>query len=249
MRRVLVLGGTTEGSALAARLVAYGDIDVITSFAGRTSTPASPGGRLRVGGFGGTDGLARYLADERVDALVDATHPFAAVMRWHARDASDSVGVPCLRVERPGWEAVADDDWRAVADLDAAADAVTAGGFGRVFLTTGRQELAPFARCLDTWFLIRAIEAPRPVPLTRFEVVLSRGPFALDGELTLLRDHRIEAVVTKNSGGSATEAKLVAARELGLPVVMVARPPSPPGPRVESVEAALEWLARVAEVA
>jgi precorrin-6A/cobalt-precorrin-6A reductase len=245
MRRVLVLGGTTEASALAARLAERDDVDVVTSLAGRTAAPAEPAGRLRVGGFGGADGLARYLADERVDALVDATHPFAARMRWHAREAAEREGVPCLRVERPPWQPVAGDDWRAVRDLDAAAAELTRAGFDRVFLTTGRQELAPFSACRDTWFLIRAIDAPAPVPLSRFEVVLARGPFTLDGELTLLRDHRIDAVVTKNSGGSATEAKLLAARQLGLPVVIVERPPSPSGPQVDTVDAALEWLAPV----
>jgi precorrin-6A/cobalt-precorrin-6A reductase len=241
-RRVLILGGTTEAAALARALGDRPDIDVTTSYAGRTSSPTAPAGRTRVGGFGGAAGLAEYLRDEGVDVLMDATHPFAARMRWHAFEAAGVVGVPCVRVERPGWSASPGDRWVRVADLAAAAPAVIEGGYRRVLLTTGRTELGPFAACSGVWFLVRSIEPPDPQPLPHAEVVLARGPFTVAGERALMREHRIDAVVTKDSGGEATAAKLVAARELGLPVIVVDRPPSPPGPLVRTVDEALAWL-------
>lgn len=240
--RVLLLGGTSEASALARALDARPGVAVTTSFAGRTSAPTAPAGATRVGGFGGPEGLAAHLRAERVDVLVDATHPFAAHMRWHAAAAAGAVGIPRLRVERPAWQPGPGDSWVAVADLDAAARAVADGGYRRVFLSTGRTELAPFARCAGVWFLVRSVEPPDGLPLADAEVVLARGPFTVEGELALLRDHAIDAVVTKNSGADATAAKLAAARRLGLPVVMVERPDSPPGPLVSSVDAALAWL-------
>lgn len=239
---MLILGGTTEASALARALGDRPDLEVTTSYAGRTSSPTAPTGRTRVGGFGGTAGLARYLRDEGVDALVDATHPFAARMRWHAFDAARDAGTPCVRVERPGWESGPGDRWVRVPDLASAARALVDGGYRRVLLTTGRTELAPFAACPDVWFLVRSIEPPEPQPLARAEVVLARGPFTVAGERALMSEHRIDAVVTKDSGGEATAAKLVAARELALPVVVVDRPPSPPGPLVRTVAEALDWL-------
>ena len=242
-RRVLILGGTTEATALARALGDRPDLDVTTSFAGRTSSPAAPAGRTRVGGFGGVPGLARYLRASGIDVLVDATHPFAARMRWHAFEAAGTVGVPCVRVERPGWSAGAGDRWIRVADLPAAARAVVEGGYRRVLLTTGRTELAPFAACAGVWFLVRSIERPDPQPLPDASVVLARGPFTLAGERALMTSHRIDAVVTKDSGGEATASKLAAARDLGLPVIVVDRPPSPPGPLVRSVDEALAWLA------
>ena len=195
-----------------------------------------------MGGFGGTAGLAAFLRDEGVDVLVDATHPFAAVMRWHAADAAAEVGVPRLRLERPPWVAVAGDRWVRVPDLAGAAAAVTAGGFRRVLLTTGRTELAPFAACPGVRVVVRSIEPPDPQPLADAEVVLDRGPFTVEGERSLMAGRGIDAVVTKDSGGSATAAKLVAARELGLPVVVVDRPPSPGGPTAATVGEALAWV-------
>jgi precorrin-6A/cobalt-precorrin-6A reductase len=195
-----------------------------------------------VGGFGGTAGLAAYLRDEGVDVLVDATHPFAAVMRWHAAEAAASTGVPRVRVERPPWVAVEGDRWVRVPDLAGAAAAVTAGGHRRVLLTTGRTELAPFAGCAGVHLVVRSIEPPDPQPLPDAEVVLDRGPFTVAGERALMVDRGIDAVVTKDSGGSATAAKLVAARSLGLPVVVVDRPPSPDGPQVATAAEALAWV-------
>jgi precorrin-6A/cobalt-precorrin-6A reductase len=238
--RVLILGGTTEGRRLAAALTttpaAY---DVISSLAGRTSAPLEIAGEVRTGGFGGVAGLVRYLRDERIDVVVDATHPFAAVMTRHAVEAAAEAGVPVLVLRRPGWVAAVGDDWRRVRDLGEAAAVVPRLG-DRAFLTTGRQSLGFFAPVAGVWFLSRSVEMPvAPMP-GRLEVVLDRGPFTLDGELRLLRAHRINVLVTKDSGGSAP--KLAAARELKIPVVMVDRPPAPDAPAVTTVEEAVEWL-------
>jgi len=248
-RRVLLLAGSTEASQLARRL---GDVerdDLVVSYAGRTRTRSATPGRVRVGGFGGVAGLADYLTAAQVDVVVDATHPFAAHMPHHAARACDALGVPRLRVWRPPWDRVDGDRWHDAADLDAAAALVDRLGARRVFLTTGRQDLAPFATVRDAWFLVRAIEAPETVPLARASVVLARGPFHEDDELELMRAHHVDVLVTKNSGGTAAAAKLGAARTLGLPVVMVRRPPCPDGPRASSVEEALRWLGGVADPA
>jgi precorrin-6A/cobalt-precorrin-6A reductase len=242
MTRVLLLGGSTEASALARELGARPGIDLTVSYAGRTRERTATPGAIRVGGFGGIDGMVDYLRDERVDLLVDATHPFAAQMPHHAVAAARRAGVPTLRVCRPPWAAGPDDRWQSVPDLDAAAEALRAQGNVRVFLTTGRQELEPFARVPDAWFLVRAIEAPAVQPLSRASVVLARGPFAEEEERALMVEHRIDVVVSKNSGGGAAAAKLVAARSLGLPVVMVARPPAPDAPTVPTVDDALVWV-------
>jgi precorrin-6A/cobalt-precorrin-6A reductase len=243
--RVLLLGGTSESSALARALAARDGVEVTTSFAGRTSSPVAPAGLTRVGGFGGADGLADHLRSAQVDVLIDATHPFAARMRWHAAEAAVAAAVPRLRVERPPWRPVPGDRWVSVGDLDAAAATVCEGDYRRVFLSTGRTELAPFAGCTGVWFLVRSVEPPDPLPLRDAHVVLDRGPFDLDGELALLSEHRVDAVVTKNSGAAATAAKLAAARELRLPVVIVERPPSPAGPEARTVDEALAWFDEV----
>ncbi len=245
-RRLLVLGGTTEAAALAAALAGRSDFEVTTSLAGRTTNPRLPPGRVRSGGFGGAGGLATWLRAEGVDAVVDATHPFAAVMRWHAASACHSVGIARLRLERPGWTSRAGDRWHCVPSLAGAVAEVGTSDARRVMLTTGRSDLASFGPAVDgrRWWLVRSIEPPDPHPLLPAEVVLGRGPFTVEGETALMRHHRIDLLVTKNSGGSATAAKLVAARDLHIPVVMVARPPSPPGPRASTVEEALAWVER-----
>jgi precorrin-6A/cobalt-precorrin-6A reductase len=239
--RVLVLGGSTEASAIARDLAGRG-VDVTTSFAGRTRERVQPPGSVRVGGFGGIGGLVRYLRSEGIDALVDATHPFAAQMPHHAAAACAQTGVPGVRVLRPPWRAVDGDDWHAVRDLDDAARVLDGRGARRVFLTTGRQELRPFTRLRDTWFLVRAIEAPeRDVPPNAL-VVLGRGPFDEADEHALMVEHAIDTVVAKNSGGDATVAKLTAARRLNLPVVMVERPAQPAVTVVETVVDAMAWV-------
>lgn len=241
-RRVLLLAGSTEASALANRLAVSERIEVVVSFAGRVRALARLPGTVRVGGFGGVDGLVRWLRAARPDALVDATHPFAARMPHHAAEACAVVGVPHLRVVRPEWAPVPGDRWHQVSDLEGAASAIGALGARRVFLTTGRQELGPFAAVPGVWFLLRAIEPPDPMPLPRARVLLGRGPFDLASETDILTGYRIDALVTKNSGGTAASAKLEAARALSLPVVMVRRPPGAGlGPPVPSVDEAVRW--------
>jgi precorrin-6A/cobalt-precorrin-6A reductase len=238
--RVLVLGGTTEGRELASACADTAGLEVISSLAGRTSAPLLPEGKLRIGGFGGVDGLAAYLRDQRIAAVVDATHPFAATMTAHAVAASARTGVPLLVLRRPGWTEQPDDVWHRVPGLEAAAALVPELG-ERVFLTTGRQSIAAFAEVDACWFLSRSVEPPAPPLPRRTEVLLDRGPFTLERERDLLARHRIDVLVSKDSGGST--AKLDAARERGLPVVLVNRPPLPPATRTApTVAAALAWL-------
>nr|BFE68953.1 cobalt-precorrin-6A reductase [Actinoplanes digitatis] len=215
---------------------------MVSSLAGRTGAPVLLAGEVRIGGFGGVDGLAAYLRAEAVGAVVDATHPFAATITGNAVAAAALAGVPLLVLRRPGWVERPGDVWHRAASLAAAAAALP--GLGeRVFLTTGRQTLAAFAGVAGCWFLSRSVEAPVPPVPARLEVLLDRGPFTLDGERELLARHRIDVLVTKDSGGSA--AKLDAARDAGIPVVVVDRPPLPPSVEVAAtVEAAVEWLRR-----
>jgi precorrin-6A/cobalt-precorrin-6A reductase len=243
--RVLLLAGSSEATALARRLAASGDCSVVSSFAGRVTNLSLPPGDVRVGGFGGIGGMAEWLRHESIAAVVDATHPFTAVMPWHAEAACRSCRIPRLRLLRDEWHAEAGDDWHLVPQLAAAAQELVTLGARRVFLTTGRQELQPFAHLRHTWFLVRAIEKPDPLPLARAEVLLSRGPFDLGDERALMASRGIDALVTKNSGGTAAAPKLAAARELGLPVVMVTRPVAPSGDTVSSVDQALDWISRL----
>jgi precorrin-6A/cobalt-precorrin-6A reductase len=238
--RVLILGGTGEARRLATALVDRG-VDVLSSLAGRVADPLLPPGEVRIGGFGGATGLTAWLQAHPVHSLVDATHPFAATMTASATEAAQATGVPLLRLQRPGWAAQPGDDWRWVDSLGEAAAAVA--GFDAVFLTTGRLGLGTFAglggRCL-----VRSVDPPTPPLPERTTVVRARGPFTVEEELALMREHGIRVVVTKDSGGSMTAAKLTAARELGLPVVLVRRPPVPPGvPTVATVDEALAWVA------
>ena len=228
--RVLVLGGTGEARALAAVLVARGD-DVVSSLAGRVSDPALPVGRVRTGGFGGVDGLAAYI-DGRVDRVVDATHPFAAQITANAVAATAHVGVPFVRLQRPGWSVhPLADSFTWVADVDAARDAAESLG-RRPFLTTGRQQLDAFASWDDRYVLVRVVDPPDwDVPVS-WEVLRARGPYPYDGEHDLMRSRRVDVLLTKDSGGALTEAKLAAAHDLGVPVVVVRRPPVPEGVRV-----------------
>ena len=247
-RRVLVLAGTAEASDLARRLSADPLIEVTASLAGRTRSPAPLPCPVRTGGFGGVDGLASYLRASATDALVDATHPFAAVMPHHAAAAAVEVGVARLRLLRPAWTPAPGDRWIEVDDLSAAADALVDLGARRVLLTTGRLDLPPFARFASiegTHVLVRSIEPPDPLALPSATVLLDRGPYTVEGETTLLRKHGVDALVTKNSGGVATAAKLAAARACGVPVVMVRRPPQPSGPVAPTVDEAIAWLAGV----
>ncbi|CCK25933.1 Precorrin-6A reductase [Streptomyces davaonensis JCM 4913] len=225
---VLILGGTTEARELAAVLTAFPGVRVTTSLAGRVSRPGTVTGEVRIGGFGGAEGLARWLREERVDALVDATHPFAAGITANAARAAAATGVPAVVLRRLGWEPGPEDRWHPVPSLDAAADLLPSLG-RRVFLTTGRLGLAAFAHLTDLHFVVRSVEPPEPPLPPRTEVLLARGPFTVDDETALLSAHCVDVLVTKDSGGSATSAKLTAARQLALPVVVVRRPALPEG--------------------
>ena len=248
--KLLILGGTAEGRALAAAAQArFGPaLAVISALAGRTRAPLLPAGEVRIGGFGGADGLAAYLRDERIGLLVDATHPFATRISAQARDAAARTGTPRLVLVRPPWRPVPGDRWIDAATVEAAAAAIPAGT-ERVFLTVGARSLAPFALRPECWFLVRLVDPPAaPVPLPRHRLICARGPFAEEDERALLAEHRIDCLVTRASGGEATAAKLAAARALGLPVVMVRRPAPPPGAHAASVADALSWIAqRLAE--
>lgn len=239
---VLILGGTAEARALADRLSRRAGIRLITSLAGRTAAPARHAGEVRTGGFGGARGLARYIADEKVTLVVDATHPFAAAISANAAAACGTAHVPCLRLERPPWRPLPEDDWREVADIGKAATAIPAGS--RALVTVGRQEIAPFLAREDVTLIARMIEPPDVAVPPHAELVLARPPFGLDDERRLLRDKAIDTLVAKNSGGTATVAKLMAARELRVPVIMVRRPAKPPVPTAPDLEAMLEMIAR-----
>jgi precorrin-6A/cobalt-precorrin-6A reductase len=244
-RRLLLLGGTAEAAELARAATArFGSrLAITTSLAGRTERPGPLPGAVRIGGFGGADGLADYLRRNAIDLVIDATHPFAAQISAHARLACEAVGIPRLTVLRPPWRRHPLDRWIEVDDLAGAAAVV--GKIGRrALLTVGSSDLAAFTAAQDVRFLVRSIdEPPTRLPLKLYEIVLGRGPFSLAEERHLLQRHAIDVVVAKASGGAATEAKLIAAREMSLPVVMVRRPPPEPGEQVESPEAALAWLA------
>ncbi|WP_199851810.1 cobalt-precorrin-6A reductase [Rhodopseudomonas palustris] len=240
--RVLILGGTADASALARTIAAEPNIDAVLSFAGRTDQPKPPPIPFRVGGFGGISGLADYLRAERIKRVVDATHPFAAQMSRHTVIACAEAGVPLLALERPAWQAVAGDRWVDVEDLDQAVSALGAAP-RRVFLGIGRQNLELFASQPQHAYLVRLVDPPRgPLPLPNVEVVIARGPFDLAGDRALLRAHRTEIVVAKNAGGDAAVAKITAARELGLPVIMVKRPAVPDRHCVATVSEVMAWL-------
>ncbi|MER5306811.1 cobalt-precorrin-6A reductase [Streptomyces sp. NPDC002773] len=235
---ILILGGTTEARALAGLL--HTDVRVTSSLAGRVASPRLPAGEVRIGGFGGVEGLVEWIGGHAVDAVIDATHPFAERISFNAARAAATAHVPLLALRRPGWVPVEGDDWREVPSLEAAAGALDGLG-DRVFLTTGRMGLAAFAD-RPQWFLVRSVDAPEPPMPARAEVLLDRGPFTLDGERELLRRHRIDVLVTKDSGGAATAPKLTAAREAGIPVVVVRRPPVPEGvPVAATAEEAAAW--------
>lgn len=240
-RNILILGGITEAYALARELVDQPEVRVISSLAGRTGNPRLPVGEVRIGGFGGPEGLAAYLRDNHIDAVVDCTHPFAARMGWNAAQGCTTAGVPLLRLERPAWVGQEGDRWDEVDDWPEAV-ALVAERSRRVLMAVGRQELEPFARLDHVWFLIRSVEAPDPMPpFAQAEILLARGPFTLEAERALLTARRIDTIVCKNSGGP-TDAKLAAARELGVRVVIKDRPRRPDTPRAASVAEALDWL-------
>lgn len=227
---------------MAERLAARDDLDVTLSLAGRTQSPAALPVPVRVGGFGGAEGLEAWLREHRVAALLDATHPYAARISAHAALAASRAGVPLLCLARPAWVPEAGDDWRPVADVDAARVALGEAP-RRVFLALGRQEVAGFAMAPWHRYLIRSVDPIiPPPPMPDVTAITARGPFSLADEESLLDTHRIEMIVCKNSGGTASHAKLLAARARGLPVLMLRRPTPPDAPQVTNVQDALDWL-------
>jgi precorrin-6A/cobalt-precorrin-6A reductase len=244
--RVLILGGTTEASRLATLIAGDARFDAILSLAGRTSAPEAQPLPTRTGGFGGADALATWLRDEKIDAVIDATHPFADRISANAVTACRQAGVPLASIIRPEWHAEAGDRWQFVPKAGAAAAALGVPP-RRVFLGLGRQELAAFALAPQHRYIARVIEPPEASHLPPHLTLLqARGPFDLDAEIRLLSNEKIEVVVSKNSGGNATYAKIEAARTLGLTVIMIARPEKPAGQAVGGPEDALAWLAHEA---
>jgi precorrin-6A/cobalt-precorrin-6A reductase len=238
--RILILGGTGEARELAAALVAAG-ADVVSSLAGRVSRPRLPDGPVRVGGFGGAAGLAAFLRDDGITHVVDATHPFARTITANAAQAAAEAGLPRLVLSRPAWEA--DPSWEVVAGIGEAAEAVVRWPGECVFLTTGRRDLGAFAADDRHQFLVRTVDPPDgPVP-QRMTLILDRGPYTVQSESALMREHGTDLLVTKNSGGPMTAAKLTAARDFGVQVVMVARPALPPDSTVvATVPETMCWL-------
>jgi precorrin-6A/cobalt-precorrin-6A reductase len=236
---IVILGGTAEARQLAVALVADG-VDVISSLAGRVSSPSLPPGRVRLGGFGGADGLAEYLLRQQATGLVDATHPFAARISRNAVQAAGWTGTPLVRLERPGWgEHPRAASWIWVLDTGAAREA--ANSARRPFLTTGRQSLSAFGPWADRDVLIRLVEPPsKPLP-ERWTLIRSRGPYSYSGERQILREHAVDVLLSKDSGGTHTAAKLDAAGDLGIPVVIIARPELPPVRVLPTVAEAAGW--------
>lgn len=250
-KRLLLLGGTGEALALAEEVQKSfaSRIETITSLAGRTRHPARVPGTVRLGGFGGVEGLVRFLRDERITAVVDATHPFAAQMSRHARLAAEEVKLPRLRLTRPPWQQHPQDNWIIVDDVEAAA--ATVSGFTgkktgtrlKVFLTIGPQDMDPFLKLTEADFILRQIDPPENALPANVKIVLGRGPFTFDHEVDVITRQGVQVLVTKASGGAATYAKIAAARQRQIPVIMIARPDPEPGETVTEVSAALRWLA------
>jgi len=236
---IVILGGTAEARQLASILVADG-VDVVSSLAGRVRRPNLPPGRVRIGGFGGVDGLAEYLRRQPVAALVDATHPFAATISENAVQAASRTGTPLIRLERPGWT----DHPRASSWIwvrDAAAARAVADSARRPFLTTGRQSLTEFCSWADRDVLVRLVDPPaKPVP-ERWTVIMSRGPYSYSDERQILSEYAIDVLLSKDSGGAHTVAKLDAAGDLGIPVVIIARPDHPPVRVLSTVAEVAAW--------
>ncbi len=241
MIRVLILGGTSEALELTAKLSMIPDVEVILSLAGRTRQPVVPAaGEVRIGGFGGLSGLIHYLQNRHINVLIDATHPFAAIISWIAAAAAIATNIPHLMVIRPAWVKTPEDQWIEVENVESAVQAIPVMA-QRVFLSIGRQELTPFVSVPEVWFLMRSIDPP-DLEIPNGELLLERGPFSLQQERQLLREYRIDAIISKNSGGDATYAKIMAARDLRIPVVMVQRPAIPIGELVMDVDSAVKWF-------
>lgn len=249
-KRLLLLGGTGEAIAMAEAVHEYfgACVEVTTSLAGRTRHPVSPPGKVRTGGFGGVSGLTAFLRDENIDAIIDATHPFAAQMSRHARLAAESAKLPRLILSRPPWQQHVEDKWIIVKDVFAAASAVSALAEKspesriKVFLTIGSQEIDPFLVISGADFILRQIDPVEKILTTNVQVVLNRGPFTREKEIQTLTQHKVQILVSKASGGAATYSKIEAARGLKIPVIIIARPPAETGDTVTEIPAALKWI-------
>jgi precorrin-6A/cobalt-precorrin-6A reductase len=242
--RILILGGTQEGFDLAEQLAEVERVEIISSLAGRTREPRTPKGAVRTGGFGGAEGLARYLREERITHVINAAHPFAEEISANAVAAAEAGGIPLMRLLRPAWSGQRGDRWVGVRDASEAAELCRREG-GRIFLTLGSGELAVFAHVHNAHFLVRMVDVPHEVPLRDYRTIAARGPFSLQDELRLLAEHHIGLVVAKNSGGDATYAKIEAARHMGLPVIMIERPAvalDPGSTAVTSVAEVVRWV-------
>ena len=242
--KVLILGGTGDAVKLAAKLLLVPKLEIITSLAGRTRKPSALVGDFRIGGFGGISGLVNYIFEQKIDLLIDATHPCAGQISWHGAIACEITKTPHLMLVRPEWQKIEGDRWIEVESVEAAAQIIPQLGT-RIFITSGRQQLEPFLSIVQTHphlcFLLRSIDPPDLV-IPNSKILLDRGPFSLEGERKLLQDYEIEAIVSKNSGGEATSAKLIAARALNIPIVMIQRPQMPEGDKVNDIEEAIAWI-------
>jgi len=240
MPNILILGGTTEASLLAVA-VARAGLAATLSYAGRVADPRPQPVPTRIGGFGGVDGLLRYLRDHRITHLIDATHPFAAQMSQHAVLAATQTGTPLIALQRPPWQTGRTDRWVSVPDIPAAVAALH-GPPQNVFLAIGRQHLAPFAAQPQHHYILRLVDPPDALPLPRCTAVIARGPFAEADDIDLLKAYEIDTIIAKNAGGSGAEAKLIAARHLGLPVILIDRPALPERRVTDSIEGVMTWL-------
>jgi precorrin-6A/cobalt-precorrin-6A reductase len=240
--RLLILGGTTEASALARRIAGRHDLDPVLSFAGRTRSPVAPPIPFRVGGFGGVAGFAAYLVEQKTQAVIDATHPFAAQMSRNAAAACGDLGVPLAVLTRPAWRRQPGDRWIEVPDMEAAVGAI--GQRPRnVLLTIGGLQLAGFARAPQHRYIVRTIDPPAAIgSLPSHRLIRARGPFSVDKEIALMRAEHVDALVTKNSGGTATEAKIAAARALGIEVIIVERPSPEAVLAFTTIDEILGWI-------
>jgi precorrin-6A/cobalt-precorrin-6A reductase len=242
MAKVLILGGTTEARLLAERLAPRGGLDVTLSLAGRTASPVAHAVPLRVGGFGGAGGLADHLAAERIDVLIDATHPYANLISENAATAARKAGVTFVALRRPPWQMAAGDRWTEVNDVRAAGQAIGPTS-RRVFLALGRNDLAPFVEAPQHFYLIRSVDpVDPPLPLPHAAYITARGPFSEADDRALMMKHAIDVVISKNSGGNAAYGKIAAARALGIDVIMLRRKPELDVPAVSDVEDAIAWL-------
>ncbi len=241
MSHLLILGGTTEANALAKAVCEQG-VNATYSYAGRVKNPRPQPLPTRVGGFGGADGLARYITENAVTHVVDATHPFAAQMSRNAAKACAQTGIALAALTRPAWQGDAGDTWQHVADIPAAVAALQ-GATRRVFLAVGRMHLQEFAAQPQHDYLLRLVDEPDSVPMPKAQIVVARGPFTLDDDIALMQAHKTELVVSKNAGGTGARAKLDAARNLGLPVLMIDRPVVPQRTELATTAQVLDWLA------